>query len=108
VALTITTVRVLNAFIEQPTDKHYGLELMRRTGLKSGTLYPVLARLERMGWLRSSAEDIDPVDAGRPARRYYEITPDGLEGARLAKAEMFAQLAPAQPQRRLEGGIAWT
>lgn len=90
--LTIVTVRVLNVFIEEPTAHRYGLELIKLTGLRSGTLYPILARLERIGWLRSTAERIDPVVEGRPARRYYEITPDGLSAARTAKAQMFAEL----------------
>ena len=96
VNLTLVTLRVLNAFMEAPNERQYGLGLMKRTGLASGTLYPVLARLERIGWLRSAQEDIDPATEKRPARRYYEITPDGLAQARIAKAEALAELGSSE------------
>jgi DNA-binding PadR family transcriptional regulator len=90
--VTIPVLRVLNVFLEQPDGHHYGLELMKSTGLQSGSLYPILARLERMGWLVSSKEEIDPRAEKRPARRYYQITGEGVRNARLAKAELMAQL----------------
>lgn len=57
------------------------LELIRATGLPSWSLSPVLARLARAGWVRSSREQVDPAVERRPARRYYELTPDGLAAA---------------------------
>src|ERR1022692_4150405 len=69
VRVTMTVARVLRLFLDEPDASHYGLELMKATGFRSGTLYPVLARLERAGWIRSQREDIDPVAEGRPARR---------------------------------------
>ena len=47
-----------------------------------------LARLERLGWVESRWEDVDPSEAGRPVRRYYRLTTDGVELARdgLARA----------------------
>ena len=63
------------------------------TGLPSGTLYPVLQRLQDAGWLRAEWEQIDPVAQGRPARRYYRLTPSGVEQARVALAELHAQTA---------------
>ena len=50
-------------------------------GLPSGTIHPILGRLERLGWVESRWEDIDPSQAGRPARRYYRLTTDGIERA---------------------------
>ncbi|QPP05269.1 tyrosine-type recombinase/integrase [Streptomyces bathyalis] len=67
---------------------------MKETGLPSGSLYPVLARLERAGWLRSCREAIDPGAEGRPQRRYYELTPDGLVEARRELAVLSEQLRP--------------
>ena len=91
--VTITVAKVLRVFLEDPTVPCYGLKLMKATGLPSGSLYPVLARLERAGWLRSSREQVDPAAEG-PARRYYELTPDGLAAARCELAALAEQLRP--------------
>lgn len=89
--MTVPTLSVLNTLIDPPGALLYGYDLMQRSGLKSGTLYPILARLERLGFLSSSWEAIDPVQAGRPPRRVYALTPEGqhfamteLERARQA------------------------
>ena len=60
---------------------------MGEADLAGGTLYPILARLEGRGWLRSEWEE--DVAEGRPARRYYVLTDEGLHGAEreLAAAE---------------------
>lgn len=90
--------RVLQVFLDDPAAPRYGLELMKTTGMPSGSLYPVLARLERSGWVRSTLEQVDPAAAGRPARRYYELTPDGIVQARYemaAIAEAFRR--PGRP-----------
>lgn len=50
-----------------------GVEISRATGILSGTLYPILHRLEREGVLESASEDIDPSVVGRPARVLYSI-----------------------------------
>ena len=64
-------------------------------GLPSGTVHPILARLETVGWLESRWEEIDPRAEGRPARRYYHLTPDGIELARSALARAYG--ASARP-----------
>jgi PadR family transcriptional regulator PadR len=71
------------------------MDLMKATGLPSGTLYPVLVRLEQAGWVEAAWEDLDPVAAGRPARRYYGLTADGVRAARLELAELHAQTGAA-------------
>jgi DNA-binding PadR family transcriptional regulator len=94
VKVTIAVARVLRVFLDDPAEPRYGLELMKATGMPSGSLYPVLARLERAGWVRSKLEKIYPAAAGRPARRYYELTADGAAEARcelVALAEEFRQ-----------------
>jgi PadR family transcriptional regulator PadR len=56
----------------------YGLSVMERTGLPSGTVYPALRRLERDGFLRSHQEQQSIADAEqRPVRKYYKLTPSG-------------------------------
>ena len=82
--MSLQTLRVLQAFMEEPAESRYGLELMQRTSLKSGTMYPLLHRLETEGWLRSWNEGVDAAAAGRPPRRLYALTPTGLAAAQEA------------------------
>jgi PadR family transcriptional regulator, regulatory protein PadR len=93
--ITVPVAKVLAALLSEPTTDRYGLDLMKAAGLRSGTLYPILVRLERAGWLQARWEDVDPVRAGRPARRYYRLTADGVTRARSELAELHAQTRPA-------------
>lgn len=63
----------------------HGYELASLTGIKSGTLYPLLIRLEAQGYL--AAEWQQPVAGGRPPRHAYRLT---AAGQRLARAEAAA------------------
>ncbi|MET8123029.1 PadR family transcriptional regulator [Micromonospora sp. NPDC005189] len=90
--MTIPVAKVLAALLAEPDAQRYGLDLMRLTGLPSGTLYPVLHRLRGAGWLAADWEAIDPVVAGRPARRYYRLTAEGVAHARSALAELRAAI----------------
>ncbi|GAB7036993.1 MULTISPECIES: PadR family transcriptional regulator [Catenuloplanes] len=90
--VTAAVSKVLAAFLEDPDSDRYGLDLMRTSGHPSGTLYPILLRLQNAGWVETHWEDVDPVVAGRPARRYYRLTPDGVTWARTELAALQAQL----------------
>jgi DNA-binding PadR family transcriptional regulator len=94
--MTIPTQLVLRALLADPTRELYGVQVSQAAGLPSGTVHPILARLEAVGWVESSWERIDPRAAGRPARRYYNLTTDGVEFARgaLARAD-HASTRPA-------------
>ncbi|GAA2204422.1 PadR family transcriptional regulator [Nonomuraea monospora] len=84
------TQAVLRAFLDDPPRERYGLELCEVAGLPSGTLYPILARLEQAGWVESRWEDPEAhVAEGRPRRRYYRVTTDGAQQAREAVAEAY-------------------
>ncbi|WP_433832698.1 PadR family transcriptional regulator [Actinoplanes sp. CA-015351] len=100
VRVTAAVSKVLAAFLEDPEADRYGLDLMRVSGHPSGTLYPILLRLQRAGWVAAEWEQIDPVAAGRPARRYYRLTPDGVVAARTEIAALRQQLD------RALGGVA--
>ena len=78
VRLSLQTLRVLEAFLENPNRELAGSDVQKRSSLASGTLYPILIRLESAGWFVSRWEDISPTDAGRPRRRLYRLTPSGL------------------------------
>ena len=56
-----------------------GAEIARQTALFTGTLYPLLLRLEGAGWLSSEWEAGDPKELGRPRRRFYSVTAKGQE-----------------------------
>jgi len=86
VRMSLQTLKVLEAFLENPTDELSGAEVLQRCQLASGTLYPILLRLESAGWFVSRWESIDPSSAGRPRRRFYRLTPTGLRRA----SEVFA------------------
>lgn len=100
--MTLPTQLVLHAFLEDPAQELYGLEICAGAGLPSGTVHPILARLEGFRWLESRWEEIDPRQEGRPARRYYRLTTAGAEGARdaLARARRpsLSRLRPAREQ----------
>ncbi|PSK88728.1 PadR family transcriptional regulator [Murinocardiopsis flavida] len=101
VKITITVAKVLKAFLEDASAPRYGFDLMRDTQLASGTLYPILARLEKAEWLTSEFEDIDEEAEGRPARRFYTITANGASSARIGLAELHAQIWPGARRFRL-------
>jgi DNA-binding PadR family transcriptional regulator len=93
--MTASVLKVVSALLAGGAAERYGMQLMRETGLASGTLYPILVRLERAGWVVAQWEDVDPAAAGRPSRRYYRLTPDGIEVARREVALMRQQLGRA-------------
>jgi len=66
---------VLTTLAERSPAWLYGLELAERTGLKSGTLYPILIRLADRALVESKW--IEPSAPGRPARHAYRILPEG-------------------------------
>ncbi|MGC2997532.1 PadR family transcriptional regulator [Streptomyces sp. G35A] len=92
--LTVAVATVLRVFLEDTSQPRYGYELMQITSFPSGKLYPILARLQAAGWLIKEKEDIDPSTVGRPPRRMYRLSPDGIQAARLELAILSEQLRP--------------
>jgi len=93
-AFSAQTLAVLAALAARPSDWRHGYDLARETGLKSGTLYPILVRLADQEIVQACGEEGQP--AGRPRRQLYQLTTDGLATARAALA---AAPAPAPPGR---------
>ena len=93
------TLAVLADLCATPSQWRHGYGIARDTGLKSGTLYPVLIRLADRGLVEARWEDEQP--AGRPRRHLYRLTPDGLAAATeaLAQAPTVGQ-APADVRGR--------
>lgn len=84
--LTHQTLRVIEAILTAPDAA--GADVVRSTGLATGTVYPILLRLEGAGWLTSKWEVDDPALLGRPRRRLYTVTAEGVRAARKAGAEI--------------------
>jgi DNA-binding PadR family transcriptional regulator len=78
------TRAVLAALSADPTAWRYGYDLSKETGLASGTLYPLLMRLDQRGFLTARWE---PPREGRRARHVYRLTAAGLEYAAEAERE---------------------
>jgi PadR family transcriptional regulator PadR len=74
--------------MDDPAGRHWGYELSKRSGLRSGVLYPILHRLWQDGWLEDCWEEPLDVRGHRPPRRYYELTPDG----RALISELVAEM----------------
>ena len=90
--MSITTLSVLQAVRDGIA---YGFDILDATGLESGTVYPILSRLENDGLLTSTWEkEARAHKDGRPARRYYSITPAGKAALETATRQ-YAQLVPA-------------
>lgn len=87
--MTLPTQLVLRSLLHDVDTERYGLEIADLAGLATGTVHPILARLEGVGWLASRWEDVDPRAEGRAARRYYRLTSSGAEQARAALARAY-------------------
>jgi PadR family transcriptional regulator PadR len=98
VRLTQPMLKVLRFLLETPREGRSGAEISRATRVGSGTLYPMLARLENADWLTSEWEAVNPAEVGRPRKRFYKLTALGQRSATAALAEL---------QIRTLGSLAW-
>lgn len=78
------TDALLAVLLESSGGWRHGYDLSKETGLKSGTLYPILMRLSAQGWLETRWEDSET--PGRPRRHLYRLTT-------LGSAETSGKLA---------------
>jgi PadR family transcriptional regulator PadR len=86
---TANTLAVAAVLLADPDSRHYGYDLRKRSGVRSGRLYPMLSRMLAEKWLTDGWEDPATLADRRPPRRYYQLTADGrtqlaefLEGAK--------------------------
>jgi PadR family transcriptional regulator, regulatory protein PadR len=93
--MTLQTLAILQAMLEAPTAPHYGLELAEGINFPTGTVYPILARLESAGWVSSTWENVSPAQEGRPRRRLYTLTGSGARAARAALDNGLRLIGPA-------------
>lgn len=84
----------------------YGFDVMDITGLPSGTVYPALRRMEEARLVRSAWErESEAASEGRPARKYYEITPRGADALAeaLGRYRRLERLLPRPSQKTSTG-----
>jgi PadR family transcriptional regulator, regulatory protein PadR len=86
------TLSVLAALCEEPSQWRHGYALAEQTGLKSGTLYPILIRLAERGLVEACWQE-EPAP-GRPRRHLYRLTVPGLATA----MEVTASAAGSAPR----------
>jgi PadR family transcriptional regulator len=93
------TLLLLESLLQGPAEWRYGYDLSRETGLKSGTLYPILMRLAEKSLLATRWEEA--VVPGRPPRHMYRLTALGQQWAREAipSARKGRALKPAYGER---------
>lgn len=89
------TCSLIKALADEPQTWRHGYALTKLTGLKSGTLYPLLMRLESQGFLASQWQAVQ--QQGRPPRHLYRLTSAGLALAR--ERERDARIAPDSTHR---------
>lgn len=84
--VTPATAQVLEVLLS--ADSVWGLQVVKETGKKPGTIYPIMERLESAGWIAGEWD----TNEGRkgPRRRYYRLT---AEARPLAVGYVKAQLA---------------
>lgn len=94
--LSHQALKVLSVLLQRPQERIAGSDILKQTGMLSGTAYPILARFERAGWLESDWEQLEPSEIGRPRKRLYRFTPSGYNKTRAALAELgVSEGAPA-------------
>lgn len=92
---SVQTCELLAVLSGRPRAWHYGYELSKQTGLKSGTLYPLLMRLSDQRLLES--QWLLPDFPGKPARHAYRLTPDGLALARTLASSPVRRKLTEEP-----------
>ena len=96
------TEQVLAVLLADLEGWRHGYDLSRETDLRSGTLYPILMRLERQGWLEARWED-SPAP-GKPRRHLYRLSAAGAREARAIFARERSHLRAVRPAKA--GGAA--
>ncbi|MGD0628425.1 MAG: helix-turn-helix transcriptional regulator [Terracidiphilus sp.] len=89
--MTGPTLKVIGQVMTAPLAGIAGADISKAAGIPSGTLYPILFRLEKAGWLTSEWEEVNPSEIGRPRKRLYRLTSLGMSESKIA----FVDLVPS-------------
>lgn len=91
--VTHALVQIAAELMATPNDRHWAYDVVKRSGVRSGVVYPSMTRMLEAGWLTDGWEDPATIAEKRPPRRYYELTEQG-------KRELGAVLRTASADRR--------
>lgn len=91
--MSMQTLVVLQTFLGDVAGELSGADISKCKPIASGTLYPILLRLESAGWLNSKWEKVDPSEVRRPRRRLYRLTGEGQRRATQV-LNTFSQTVP--------------
>ncbi|WP_085810882.1 PadR family transcriptional regulator [Sphingomonas sp. TZW2008] len=94
-ALSAHARTILSVLLDASGRWSHGYELAKLAGVKSGTLYPLLIRLEAQGYLEAEWQVAS--EGGRPPRHAYRLTPSGVALAHANPPDLIATAA-AQPR----------
>ena len=102
--LTTPTRLVLDVLMAaDPDDPPWGYRICEDAGLGSGTVYPILERLDQAGWIAGQWETGQPSD--RPRRHFYTLTDTGQQQYTAAQVTRpVRRWLSVQPH--LDGGTA--
>jgi PadR family transcriptional regulator PadR len=103
---TYALVQVALALMADASSRHWGYELSKQSGVRSGVMYPILQRMLDEAWLADGWEDQAQVGkAKRPPRRYYVVTEAGKTalGAVIAEARRDTRFAPMITRQTVRG-----
>jgi len=99
--LSAEAARVVQLFVDEPESERYGLDIIRLARIPSGSLYPILHRLEERGLLVSSWDDLEVAIAQkRRPRRLYR-----LEDADRANELLIERARNARPTKPVSGRL---
>jgi PadR family transcriptional regulator, regulatory protein PadR len=97
---TYSLVQLAIALMSDPSGKHWGYQLSKMSGIRSGVMYPLLTRMLQEGWLEDGWEESDPSKKKkRPPRRYYKLTNQG-------RIELGAIVQEAKTDRRFQSALS--
>jgi len=98
---TRSLIQVAAVLLAEPDSRHWGYDLIKRSGERSAVVYPMLTKMLNEGWLVDGWEDSTAINEKRPPRRYYELTDAG-------KQELGAALRSARDDRRFSAlNLGW-
>lgn len=90
--VTTPLLVVVKELLRKPLEERWGYQLSQATGLRPGTIQPILSRLESEGWFEVRWEEIDAVEEGRRPRRLYRLTGSGAKAAQALLNERERQV----------------
>lgn len=88
--LSMLCLKVLACFLDDAREETAGSDIMRAVGIASGSLYPMLVKLEAAGWIHGRWEEGAPRDIGRPNKRLYRITREGRMELRRVVRQLYS------------------